>query len=61
MGTTIGGNKLANYSKKEDAIQEFKALYLDKTGNEWDDRKTATKKANKFYPLDMDYGENVCF
>jgi hypothetical protein len=39
------------------ALEQFKYLYLDKTGNNWDERKLAGKKANKFYPLEMDYGE----
>lgn len=56
VGTTIGGNKLEKYSKKHDAVSEFCHLYLDKTGNEWDSRKYASKKPNKFYPLEMDYG-----
>ncbi|CAF0920722.1 unnamed protein product [Brachionus calyciflorus] len=58
VGTTIGGNKLENYSKKHDVINDFCALYLDKTGNTWDSRKYATKQPNKFYPLEMDYGND---
>jgi hypothetical protein len=27
--------------------------------NEWRDRKHAGKKMNKFYPLEMDYGDEV--
>ena len=58
VGTSVGGNKLEQFKRKEDAIAEFKFLYLDKTGNEWDERKTSSKKANKFYPLEIDYGED---
>ena len=57
VGTTIGGNKLETYGNKHDALSEFTSVYLDKTGNDWEDRKFATKKANKFFPLEMDYGE----
>jgi poly [ADP-ribose] polymerase len=57
LGTTIGGNKLESYNKKDDVLREFLAIYLDKTGNEWDSRKNADKKPNKFYPLEIDYGD----
>lgn len=59
VGTTIGGNKLEYYTNKNDAIDEFCSLYLEKTGNSWASRKYASKQPNKFYPLEMDYG-NVC-
>jgi predicted DNA-binding WGR domain protein len=57
VGTTIGGNKLETFGNKHDALREFEALYVDKTGNDWESRKYATKIPNKFYPLEMDYGE----
>lgn len=38
------------------AIAQFKALYAEKTGNEWEHRANFTKVSNKFYPLDIDYG-----
>ncbi len=59
VGTTIGSNKLDRFYKKHEAIESFKEVYLDKTGNDWDERKTAGKKPNKFYPLEMDYGDEV--
>jgi poly [ADP-ribose] polymerase 1 len=61
VGTTIGGNKLTDYNKKEHALEEFKEVYLKQTGNEWQYRKTSTKRPNKFYPLEMDYGDEVFF
>lgn len=57
VGTTIGGNKLTDYNKKTEALEEFYEQYLSKTGNEWSDRKISGKKPNKFYPLEMDYGD----
>lgn len=42
---------------KSSAIDEFIALYEEKTGNLWKDRKNFKKKPGKFYPLDIDYGE----
>lgn len=57
VGTTIGGNKLETYHNKDDVLEAFEALYLEKTGNEWSDRKSANKVPGKFYPLEMDYGD----
>ncbi|KAL8262051.1 hypothetical protein R6Q59_026100 [Mikania micrantha] len=53
----IGGIKLEEMSK-EDAIQEFKRLFLEKTGNSWDawEQKKLQKQPGRFYPLEIDYG-----
>lgn len=56
VGTTIGGNKLDEFRSKENAIDNFTAVYLEKTGNEWNNRKSFEKKPRKFYPIDIDYG-----
>ena len=51
----IGSQKLEEMSKA-DAIQEFKRLFLEKTGNPWEawERKTNfQKQPGKFYPLDI--------
>ncbi|KVH94267.1 BRCT domain-containing protein [Cynara cardunculus var. scolymus] len=55
----IGGIKLEEMSKA-DAIQEFKRLFLDKTGNTWEawEQKKLQKQPGRFYPLDIDYGVN---
>ncbi|XP_077241988.1 poly(ADP-ribose) polymerase 2 isoform X2 [Tasmannia lanceolata] len=56
----IGGNKLENMSKS-DAIQEFKRLFLEKTGNPWEaweKKQNFEKHPGRFYPLDIDYGVN---
>ena len=58
VGTTIGGNKLNDCANKAAAKSEGRELYLEKTGNSWEQRKSATKRANKFFPLEMDYGDN---
>lgn len=57
MGTTIGGNKVERCGSKKSAIDSFKALYGEKTGNAWEDRKDFKKYPNKFYPLEIDYGQ----
>ncbi|OVA02446.1 BRCT domain [Macleaya cordata] len=56
----IGGNKLDNMSKP-DAIQEFKHLFLEKTGNSWEaweQKVNFQKQPGRFFPLDIDYGIN---
>ena len=54
---------------KQDAINDFVALYEEKTGNLWENRDKFEKQPGKLYPLDIDYGEvsflkklyHVCF
>ncbi|CAN0886299.1 Poly [ADP-ribose] polymerase 1 [Linum grandiflorum] len=56
----IGGTKLEGMSKS-DAIDEFKRLFLEKTGNTWDSwerKQNFEKKPGRFFPLDIDYGVN---
>ncbi|KAK1284252.1 Poly [ADP-ribose] polymerase 1 [Acorus calamus] len=56
----IGGSKLEEMSES-DAIQEFKRLFLEKTGNPWqawEERKNFEKRPGRFFPLDIDYGVN---
>ncbi|CAH1419079.1 unnamed protein product [Lactuca virosa] len=50
----IGGNKLEELSKS-DAIQQFKRLFLEKTGNSWEawERKKLQKQPGRFYPLEI--------
>nr|KAG5690348.1 hypothetical protein BaRGS_001270 [Batillaria attramentaria] len=57
VGTTIGGNKVERCGSKASVIQKFKELYLDKTGNEWENRDNFKKHPNKFFPLEIDYGQ----
>eukprot|EP00118_Oscarella_pearsei_P026283 m.309715 g.309715 ORF g.309715 m.309715 type:complete len:959 (+) comp47446_c0_seq1:38-2914(+) len=57
VGTTIGSNKLDHYGSKADAVSQFKLVYNEKTGNLWEDRKNFKKKPGRFYPIDVDYGE----
>ena len=33
-------------------------MYAEKTGNLWANRQSSTKVAGKFYPLEVDYGED---
>lgn len=56
VGTTIGGNKLDKFSDKNSAMNNFLTVYKEKTGNEWS-CSNFTKYPNKFYPLEIDYGQ----
>lgn len=41
---------------KPDAIQEFKRLFLEKTGNPWEaweDKSNFQKRPGRFFPLDI--------
>ncbi|KAM0949661.1 putative NAD(+) ADP-ribosyltransferase transcription regulator SAP family [Dioscorea sansibarensis] len=54
----IGGTKLEEMSKS-DAIQEFKRLFLEKTGNTWESweaKENFEKQPGRFFPLEIDYG-----
>ncbi|CAM4807466.1 unnamed protein product [Rotaria magnacalcarata] len=58
-GTIYGGNKIDEYSRRTDAINAFHELFLDKTGNDWSDKKNFQKLPNKHYPLEIDYGQHA--
>ncbi|KAI1897248.1 hypothetical protein AGOR_G00081350 [Albula goreensis] len=57
VGTTIGGNKLDKFYDKNSAMDNFRNLYEEKTGNSWT-TTNFTKYPNKFYPLEIDYGQD---
>ncbi|KAK3745682.1 hypothetical protein QZH41_019013, partial [Actinostola sp. cb2023] len=58
VGTTIGGNKLEKCASQEDALLRFCDLYAEKTGNSWSNRTSFVKHPNRFYPLEIDYGQD---
>ncbi|TMW48487.1 hypothetical protein DOY81_006414, partial [Sarcophaga bullata] len=58
IGTTIGGNKLDNFSNLMDAIRQFKELYLEKSGNHFENRENFVKVSGRMYPIDIDYAED---
>ncbi|XP_041951051.1 poly [ADP-ribose] polymerase 1 isoform X1 [Alosa sapidissima] len=57
VGTTIGGNKLDKFYDKNSAMDNFRNVYEEKTGNSWTSTNF-TKYPNKFYPLEIDYGQD---
>ena len=56
VGTTIGGNKLDKFHDKNSAMDNFLGVYKEKTGNTWS-TSNFTKYPNRFYPLEIDYGQ----
>ncbi|XP_063079036.1 poly [ADP-ribose] polymerase 1 [Engraulis encrasicolus] len=57
VGTTIGGNKLDKFYEKNSAIDNFRTVYQEKTGNMFGS-SSFNKYPNKFYPLEIDYGQD---
>ena len=58
IGTTIGGKKLEKFSNLIEAKMAFEDQFMDKTGNAFGDSDHFVKLPNKYYPLDIDYGED---
>ncbi|VDD75788.1 unnamed protein product [Mesocestoides corti] len=59
IGTDIGGNKVEQFPSVHGALSLFKDLYVEKTGNVWGTTRQDFKKVPfRFYPLEMDYGED---
>ncbi|CAH8604611.1 unnamed protein product [Heterobilharzia americana] len=55
IGTPIGGTKTESYPNATSARAAFRGIYLEKTGNQWDDRKNFRKIPHKFYEMELDY------
>lgn len=51
----MGGTKLEDLAL-EDAIDSFENLYLEKSGNSWQNRDHFVKVPGKMYPMEVDYG-----
>ncbi|XP_022090532.1 poly [ADP-ribose] polymerase 1-like isoform X2 [Acanthaster planci] len=58
VGTGIGGKKVESFgSRKSDARRNFVDVYTEKTGNPFG-TKNFEKIPHRFYPLDIDYGDD---
>ncbi|XP_068156658.1 poly [ADP-ribose] polymerase [Drosophila tropicalis] len=57
IGTTIGKNKVEDFGNLLEAIENFKSVYADKTGNDFDDRHNFVKVPGRMYPIDIQYDE----
>jgi hypothetical protein len=56
VGTVIGSSSMLKCKTAADARKKFFVTYFDKTGNEWEDREKFEKKPGKYYPVEIDYG-----
>lgn len=57
IGTTIGDNKTKYCYDLNEAINAFQRLYKQQTGNAFNAKKFV-KKPGKFYPVEVDYGDD---
>ncbi|PRP82587.1 hypothetical protein PROFUN_04892 [Planoprotostelium fungivorum] len=53
-----GNSTVKEFSSAASAKGFFIDQYVDKTGNDWDTRHNFEKVAGKFYPVDVDYGND---
>lgn len=58
IGTTFGSQHLSKFDDQIEAIKAFEKIFLNKTGNDWNDREHFQKQPNKLYPLDIDFGDD---
>ncbi|XP_028036394.1 poly [ADP-ribose] polymerase [Bombyx mandarina] len=58
IGTTIGGSKVEKMKDLDNALDRFQALYEEKTENRWKDRNNFVKIPGRYFPLEIDYGDN---
>uniref|UniRef100_A0A1I8IJ16 Poly [ADP-ribose] polymerase n=1 Tax=Macrostomum lignano TaxID=282301 RepID=A0A1I8IJ16_9PLAT len=56
IGTTVGGNKLQSFSRRDYAIENFLELFEEKTGNNFFANEFK-KLPNRFFPVELDYGQ----
>lgn len=54
----ILGTKLEDRESLHEALELFKRLYEEKTGNVWEERQYFKKVPGKFYPVEVDYGQD---
>lgn len=59
-GTSIGGTKLERVSSAEDGKELFRALYEEKTGNDFKNHMNGFRKMpNKLYPIEVEVAPEV--
>ncbi|XP_032579279.1 poly [ADP-ribose] polymerase isoform X1 [Drosophila sechellia] len=58
IGTNIGNSKLEEFDTSESAKRNFKEIYADKTGNEYDQRDNFVKIAGRMYPIEIQYDDD---
>lgn len=46
---------MERHNTLQDALLDFKSVFLEKTGNEWDQRKNFVKQPKLFNIIEIDY------
>ncbi|XP_063237914.1 poly [ADP-ribose] polymerase [Bacillus rossius redtenbacheri] len=59
IGTTRGNDKVEEFDSKEEAVEHFKTLFLDKTGNAWENRNNFKKMPDMYVLMDIQYVEET--
>lgn len=58
IGTNIGNSKLEEFDTSESAKRNFKEIYADKTGNEYEQRDNFVKRTGRMYPIEIQYDDD---
>lgn len=59
VGTAIGRSSVNNCFNKNGAMSAFAEKFLEKTGNNWEDRENFKKQSGKFNYVNVAYAEDV--
>lgn len=59
IGTDIGDTKLQAFISADQACAEFKNVYQQQTGNEWNSEHPFKRMHGKFYPVDVNYNDDI--
>lgn len=59
IGTKLGDKKLEPVPSAEMAVTEFERIYLNKTGNLFDPNVDFRKVSGRYYPIDVDYEDDM--
>lgn len=59
IGTEIGDSKVESFPTGEVACQQFEKLFEKQTGNVWNTNQLFKKYAGKFYPIDVNYTDDI--
>ncbi|EFO96920.1 hypothetical protein CRE_17273 [Caenorhabditis remanei] len=57
VGTNVGNHKYQSYFKKNEAVEDFKKIFNEKTKNNWESRGDFQKMPGAFGYVETDYSE----
>lgn len=59
IGTDIGGTEVKAFKSSNLACKEFEKIFEEQTGNVWNSTDGFKKRPGKFYPIDVNYSDEV--